>query len=533
MQNVKTEDLKTNSHAELLDILGDKLYCDDPEYLALMSEDIWTQGEMAGFVLKPANLNELTQSVAAAHSLGIALNPRGAGMSYTKAHTPDRSGIGIIDFSKLDRIVEINLDDMYVTVEAGCTWDNLYLALKENRVRTPFWGPMSGLKSTIGGGLSQNNAFFGAGLYGTTSDSVLCLTMVLGDGSVVKTGSAGIEGGRPFFRNYGPDITGLFCGDSGALGHKAEITLRLIPMPEHEECVSFEYDTSAECMAAMQELMRQNLACELFAFDPNLQKIRLQRASFISDVKTLKKVVTGQGSIVKGIKAGAKVAMAGRNFVDDEKHGLHFVVEGRSAAGVKDDVNLLRKIAEAHHGNEIENSIPKILRANPFNPLNSILGPCGERWVPVHGLVSNSDAPALLKDIEEMIDNRREEIERHEIVTSYLLTTVATTGFIIEPVFFWPEEIYPLHEQTIEESFLQKVIRFPPNPDATAVVADLRQAVIDLTQKYHGTHLQIGRTYPYREKRDAASWALIERIKKAVDADGLVNPGSLGLLDIG
>ena len=58
----------------------------------------------------------------------------------------------------------------------GCAFNR---ALKPLGLRTPFWGPLSGLSSTIGGGLSQNNAFFGAGLYGPSVESVLSLTIAL------------------------------------------------------------------------------------------------------------------------------------------------------------------------------------------------------------------------------------------------------------------------------------------------------------------------------------------------------------------
>ena len=80
---------------------------------------------------------------------------------------------------------------MVVTVEPGCTWAALDAALKPLGLRTPFWGPMSGLASTIGGGLSQLNAMLGAGHYGTSSESVVALTMVLGDGSILRTGARG------------------------------------------------------------------------------------------------------------------------------------------------------------------------------------------------------------------------------------------------------------------------------------------------------------------------------------------------------
>ena len=67
-----------------------------------------------------------------------------------------------------------------------------------------------------------------------------------------------------------------------------------------------------------------------------------------------------------------------------------------------------------------------------------------------------------------------------------------------------------------------------PTPQATAVVADAKQRVVDLFASFGCGHFQIGRTYPYRESRDDASRALLDAIKRVVDPKGQLNPGGLG-----
>ena len=513
----------------LRQILGPVGVSTAPDARALMSQDIWSEGEDAAFIVRPSSLGELQQSVAAAHERGIALNPRGGGMSYTNGYTPDRADIGILDMGGLDRVVEINAADMYVTVEAGCTWKTLNDALAEKGLRTPFWGPLSGLTSTIGGGLSQNNAFFGAGTHGPTAESVTSVAVVLADGTLVRTGTAGTEGGKPFWRHYGPDLTGLFVGDGGAFGHKAEASFRLIPAPEHEDWASFEFDARDDCARAMAQMTREGLACELFGFDPNLQRVRMARASLLSDVKTLGKVVSGQGSLLKGLKEGARIAMAGRKFMDDAAYSLHIVVEGRSAAGVAADMDRLKAIARQHHARNIENSIPKIIRANPFNPLNNMLGPGGERWVPVHGIVPLSEGPDTWAEIDALFASVESELDRHQILTGYLVTSLSTTGYLIEPVFLWPEELLAIHEASVEATWLSKLPRHEPNPEATAFVAELREKVIDIFRKRGGAHFQVGRCYPYTASRTDGTRALLETLKSALDPAGRVNPGVLGL----
>ncbi|MEO0981061.1 MAG: FAD-binding oxidoreductase [Pseudomonadota bacterium] len=515
--------------AVLRQVLGPDGLVEDDAARELMSQDIWAKGDTADFVAAPETVEQVCEAVAAAHARGVALNPRGGGMSYTKGYTPDRPGVGVLDLSRLNRIVEINTEDMYVTVEAGCTWKDLNEALAPLGLRTPFWGPLSGITSTIGGGLSQNNAFFGAGTYGPTSDSVTSVAVVLADGTLVRTGTAGTDGGKPFWRHYGPDLTGLFLGDAGALGHKVEATFRLIPAPEHEDWASFEFDTRDACAQAMADVARQGLACEVFGFDPNLTKVRLKRASLMADTKTLVNVVKGQGSLLKGIKEGAKIAVAGRGFVDEAAYTLHLVVEGRSRAGVTEDLARVAKICEDLGGKAIENSIPKIIRSNPFTPLNNMLGPEGERWVPVHGIVPLSEGPATWAEIEAVFDDMRAELDAHHILTGYLITSLSTNGYLIEPVFIWPEELFAIHEASVEADYLKRLPRHDPNPEATAVVTKARQAVVDVFTKRGGAHFQIGRTYPYAEHRAPGARDLIDRIKAALDPGARVNPGALGL----
>jgi len=501
----------------------------DPKTCEFMSQDIWTKGTTASFVATPETIEQLQLIIKIAFENDIALNPRGAGMSYTKGYIPDRENVGILDYSKLNKITEINADDMYVTAQSGTTWLQLDEALKPLGLRTPFWGPLSGITSTLGGGLSQNNAFFGAGTHGPSTESVTALTVILADGTLVKTATAGTENGSPFWRHYGPDLTGLFLGDAGALGHKAEVTLRLIPRPEFEDWASFEFSSQDECARATAAVSRQNIACEVFGFDPNLTKIRLKRASLVADVKTLGNVIKGQGSLLKGLKEGAKIAMAGRGFVEDNAWSLHIVCEGRSAEGVKADMDRLKKIISDEGGSETENSIPKIIRSNPFTPLNNILGPEGERWVPVHGIVPMSKAEAIWKEIAQLFESKAADFKKHEIETGYLITTLSTNGFLIEPVFIWPDELFPIHEATVEASTLKHAKPYGVREEGNKLVADTRAAVIDIFQKHGAAHFQIGRTYPYSENRDADSQTLLKQIKAIVDPKNNINPGSLGL----
>ena len=76
---------------------------------------------------------------------------------------------------------------------------------------------------------------------------------------------------------------------------------------------------------------------------------------------------------------------------------------------------------------------------------------------------------------------------------------------------------------------LAKIPGFESNPDAAAVTAAVRQALIDLYEQEGGIHMQIGKSYPYRSGLQGDAYSMIEQIKKILDPDGRVNPGALGL----
>lgn len=513
----------------LATIVGTDHVQDDHDALALVSEDIWEKApHLAALIAAPGSLEELRAVVAAAAEARVAIAPRGAGMSYTGGYLPANDRTLSLDMRRMNRVLHISPEDMVVTVEAGCSWSDLRKALAPHGLRTPFWGPFSGLYSTVGGGLSQQNAMFGAARYGTTSESVVALTIITGDGRILKTGARGADGNSPFYRHYGPDLAGLFCGDSGTLGVKAEITLRLIRTPAFEDYATFSFKSGAQMLRAMAEISRAELASEMCAFDPGLTKVRLQRQSLLSDVKTLGAVIGKQKNLGKGLLSAAKIAFGGRNFIEEEEYPLHVMTEGRSKEGVAVDMAAIRAIATAEDGAEVENTIAKVMRAQPFPEPNSILGPKGEQWGSVHGHASLSAAPVMFEEIEAMFATRKADFEAHGVHYGYLFTSLSTNAITVEPVFYWPDAYRPVHASMIEPAHLARLPRIPPNPDATAVVASARNAVKDIAARYGCAHFQVARTYPYRQSRDGASRGLLDAVKAELDPHGILNPGALG-----
>ena len=369
----------------------------------------------------------------------------------------------------------------------------------------------------------------GSGRYGTAADAVIGLDVVLVDGTVMHLGSHANKRGEPFFRQFGPDTLGSFLSDCGALAIKTVATLRLVrPQPEARFLsFAFEQDQPAAYFAALAEVARTDVVSEQFGFDPGLEEVRMKRVSLSEDVKSLGNVMKAQDGIFSALKEGAKVVLAGRNF-SGGKFSLHVSLDGRDAADADAKAAVVRAIA-SRAGKEVENSIPKVMRANPFAEVNSMLGPGGERWVPVHGIVPFSRAAAMYERCEAVFTRHKAAMEKHNIHRGYLYCTVGGAGTLLEPVLYWPEARLGFHERVLDATYLAKLDKFPPNPDASAAVARLREDLAITFMEQGATSFQIGKFYKYQDGLDPSAATWLRQLKQLVDPHGRLNPGSLGL----
>jgi len=514
--------------SQITELLPVEILDTDPERIALYSQDVFTVGPPIGAIVKPRCIEEVQSLVIACRERRTPIVTRGGGMSYTSGYLATAPESILIDMTSMDAIVEVNLEDRYVTVEAGCSWQKLYEHLMPLGVRTPYWGTLSGRFATVGGSLSQNSIFWGSGQRGTAADNVLSVSAITGTGELIETGAASQINGAPFMRHFGPDLTGLFLGDCGALGIKVRATLPLIPLPGARGYTSFAFTESGPMLRAMAQISRESLTTECFGFDPYLQQQRMKRASLTADAQQLSGVIQAEAGIVNKVKQGAKIAFAGRRFMDEVEWAMFTISEGRTDAEASHQAKRIHAICEAEGGKALPDSIPRILAANPFGPVNNMVGAEGERWLPVHGLVPHSKGEQVLAAIEAVYERNRDLLAQYAIETGYLIATVSEQITVLEPVFFWPDALNPLHKHSLEPEHLARINQFDAVPQAWDAVYKIKSEVVDVLSAQGASHLQLGKAYHYRPALKAPAEGLISGIKSILDPDKIMNPGVLG-----
>ncbi len=521
---------QTNSiFVALAETLGPAHVLTDKDGCAAFAMDLFYDGTPPCAVIAPGTLEQLAGAVRGITGAGLTIVPRGGGLSYSAGYITNRGDVVMVDTRRLDRVLEINEEDMFVTVEAGVTWATLDAALAARGLRTPFWGTGSGKHSTVGATLSQNAINYGSGQYGFAAQSVLCLEVVTADGSILRTGSSGNDQmPSPFLRHYGPDLTGLFLGDCGALGLKAKATLQLIKRPAATHYAAYDFTSKEGFCAALSAIARCQVVSECFGFDPGFTSMRTTHAGLKDDVKLLSGVAKSASSIGAGLKEALKVAAAGRRYLEGINYSIHIAVDGRDDDDAASRLQTAKTIL-GETGQEIEASIPKIMRGTPFPDPTLILGQKGELWVPMHGIVAHSKLQKLLENLDAHMNENKTVIVEHGIAWAITAVPAGPSGILVEPNLYWRDERSAMQESYLPESYLSQKEVYSADPKARAAVRRLREGLIEVYRALGGTHMQIGRVYPYLESRSPEVRALLSALKAHLDPQGRMNPGCLGL----
>ena len=458
-------------------------------------------------VIRPRNTDQTARVLKILAEQGRTVLPRGAGLSYTGGVVPTTPSVAIDTSAMTD--IHVDAEDLTAIVGAGCTWEALASRLQSSGLRPAVDAPISGSHSTIGGAASQ-------GISG--SEGIIGLTVLLADGTIVRTGSWTTPGGNPFWRHYGPDLTGLFLGDCGAFGIKTQIVLRLLP-PAVARFASFGFTRGSDVVAAMVRLQR-GPAGKALAFDRARAESAASGMGTNEALRTAAAVAGRAGSLTQAVKDVIGLRR-GAASLEQAPWSLHLTADGCTAAHAEAHLDAMRRVSVEAGGSEMPPAVPQALAARPFS-VRGMVGPDGERWVPVHGILPLSAAAACFSAVEALFAERQGEVQRLGVRINWLLSA---TGAMItmEPMFYWRDALDPLHLFYLSERNRARFGAFAADPRARAFVQDLRAAVRDVMDRHGAAHGQIGRFYR------PPSGSLLAQVKAVLDPQHRMNPGVIGL----
>ena len=235
---------------ELERVLGAEAVLWRPYDLMLYEYDGSIDKARAEAVVFPMSAQDVSAVVKLCNARGVPYTARGAGTGLSGGAIPSRGGV-LISFARMNRILEIDLDNLRAVVEPGLVNLRLSQAVAHERLLyVP--DPSSQKACTIGGNVGENSGGPHTLRYGVTTNHTLGLEYVLPDGEIVEVG--GIAPDAP-----GYDLTGLYVGSEGTLGIATKVICRLVPMAESVKTLLVVFPTIAAASTAVGGIISRRI----------------------------------------------------------------------------------------------------------------------------------------------------------------------------------------------------------------------------------------------------------------------------------
>lgn len=270
------------------------------------------------------SIEQVQAVVRLARKYKIPIICRGAGTNVVGACRAEHGGI-VLNFSKMNKILDISLENMTATVQSGVVLGELQKAVDKIGLFYPP-DPSNLAVSTIGGSIAQSSGGAKTFKYGTTKDYVIDMKVVMADGEILRTGSNTIKNAT------GYNLNSLFVGSEGTLGIVVEATLKLIPKPEAKRVMMSYFDTVQSAVDAVNSIIEQRIFPTTLDFmDKNaIQTVEKfypagllcdKEAALIVEVDGFKSAIEYQQKVIVSIfeKCGASAIQYSSNEDEYEK----------------------------------------------------------------------------------------------------------------------------------------------------------------------------------------------------------------------
>jgi len=263
----------TNFVSQLADVLGAGAVLTDPADMAKYVRS-WSGNETgkALCVVRPANTQEVSTTMAAAYGEGIGVVPQSGNTGLAGGSIPDSSGRAIVlSLERMNRLREISAAALTMTVEAGCVLAKLHETVEAQGLFFPLNFGAKG-SCMIGGNLATNAGGSNVVRYGNTRELCLGIEVVLPDGRVMDL----LSGLRK--NNTGYDLRDLFVGSEGTLGIITAATMKLYPLPKARATALVSVVSLADALSVLNRVQAESGgAVEAFEIMPNAFLRQAQR----------------------------------------------------------------------------------------------------------------------------------------------------------------------------------------------------------------------------------------------------------------
>lgn len=240
--------------AEFKEIVGEDNVMSDKDAVETYATSDWSsytpkKTEVAAVVVSPSTTEEVSRIMKVCHKRLLPVTAYAGGTSLEGHFAPTRGGV-CIDFGNMNQILKLHKDDLDVVVQPAVQWEMLNDELsKDGLFFPPDPGPGAMIGGMVGTGCSGTNAYH----YGTMRDWVVSLTIVLADGTIIKTRQ------RPRKSSAGYDLTRAFIGNEGTLGLVTEATLKLAVKPSDESVAVASFPTIHSAAGCVSEIVKEGV----------------------------------------------------------------------------------------------------------------------------------------------------------------------------------------------------------------------------------------------------------------------------------
>jgi alkyldihydroxyacetonephosphate synthase len=475
---LRTSSVTDRFRSALARQLGEDVVTDAPERLdAYVTDTYWlalhasAEGEPLGrpeLVARPRSEEDVCTALRLAAEHGVPVVAWGGGSGTQGGAVPVRGGL-VLDLTGLDRIVAIDERSLTVTCEAGVNGRRLEHELNARGLMLPHY-PASAEWATVGGYVAARGSGVLSTRYGKIEDLLLSLRVVLASGEAIET--------VPVPRHaVGPELTQLFVGSEGTLGVITEVTLQIVPLPPARRFATVRFAD----IATGVETMRRALAAGM---RPSVVRMYDDEATRLALSPVVGEELDGVCTVL---------CFEGEPGVADAEAEATLALARQTGAEQLDP-----QLAETWWGRRYDFYVP------PHQPVLPSI------WGTIDVVATYSRIEQVYEALRAAVKLPYEDVDlqlRMHFSHWYSWGTMIYARFVVPDGGGGPDAV-ELHDRIwadgLEAAF-----------SAGGVMND-----------HHGVGLKLA---PYMERQHGAALGAMRRIKQALDPDGILNPGKLGL----